>query len=138
MYTEFSGLTLAEKIKLSTQKVHQMMSEDEDITPASLCKMYFQTDKDGRRFIRTFAIAVLLNGAESLSGAKMITCSSLAYVRTLLQEVPLAFLQCAPDDLDCVQEEKEPLKDEDKLRADTIAEFKNAFSKHISEYFGAV
>ena len=68
----------------------------------------------------------------------MTMCSSLAYVRTLLQEVPLALLQCAPDDLDCVQEEKEPLKDEDKLRADTIAEFKNAFSKHISEYFGAV
>ena len=69
---------------------------------------------------------------------KTIMCNSLAYVRKLLQEVPLPLLQCAPDDLDCVQEEKEPLKDEDKLRADTIAEFKNAFSKHISGYFGAV
>ena len=51
---------------------------------------------------------------------------------------PCPFLRCAPDDLDSVQEERESLQDENKVLTDTIAEFTNAFSKHILEYFGAV
>ena len=138
MYTEFSGLTMTEKMILSTQKVHQMSSEEEDITPVGLCKMYLQADKDGRRVIRTFAIAELLKGAESHSDAKMIMRSSLARVQKLLQEASPTLVQCTPGDLDCAQEEKEPPRDVDKVRTDTIAEFTNAFSKHISEFFGAV
>ena len=96
---------MTEKINLSTQKVNQLTPDDEDITPAGLCKSYFQTDKDGRRFIRTFAIANLLYGAESLSDANTIMCNSLAQVQMLVQEF-----------LDCAQERKEPRDGEPDLR----------------------
>ena len=65
-------------------------------------------------------------------------CDALADVRKLLREVPLALLKCAPDDMDCVQEDTEPLKDENKVLTDTIAEFTNAFLKHMWGLFGPV
>ena len=115
---------MADQINHSTQKVNQMTSEHTDITLAGLCKNYFEADKDGRRFIRTFAIASVLKEAESLSDANTRMDNSLAQVRKLVQA-----------HLDRVPERERSCEYDTKVLTDTLSVFTHGFRKHIETEF---